>query len=186
MSMFTLSLSERRALATQIQQTKDVKVLKRAQALLWLTEGISVSQSAQRLGVSRQTLYDWVSAYHHRCQQPFLNRLQDEPKPGRPPRKSTVIFRELDALLSSSPRQDGYHHAEWTAPLLTQVFQRNHALHVSTKTMRRCLKRSHYVWKRPGYRLSRQSATRAQAKGGSKEDSTRLQEVSFSSWMKRL
>jgi hypothetical protein len=33
-----LSLSEHRALKKQIRDTKDVKVLKRAQAFLWLSE----------------------------------------------------------------------------------------------------------------------------------------------------
>ena len=144
MSSFTLSLSERRALAKQIQQTKDVKVFKRAQALLWLSEGNVVLDLVKRLGISRQTLYDWVSAYHHRRQEPFIRRLQDRPKPGRPPKKSTIIFRELDTLLSHSPRQYGYHHAEWTASLLAKVMQRDHTLKVSTKTIRRCLQQSQF------------------------------------------
>ncbi len=95
----------------------------------------------------------------------FIDRLQDRPKSGCPPTKSTRILRELDTLLSTSPRQHGYHHAEWTASLLGKVLQREHALDVSAKTIRRCLKQSHYVWKRPGYALARQSVTWAQEKG---------------------
>ena len=67
-----------------------------------------------------------------------------------------------------------YHHAEWTAPLLRKVLQCEHDVHSSVKTIRRCLKQSHYVWKRPGYALARQPKTWAQAKGGSKEVSARL------------
>ena len=184
MSPFTLSLSERRALAKQIYGTKDVKVLKRAQALLWLSEGISVREITQRLGISRQTMYDWVSFYQNRRSNSFISRIQDRPKPGRPPRKATVIFRALDALLSESPRQHGYHHAEWTASLLGKALKRKHDVDISTKTIRRCLKQSHYVWKRPGYALARQSKTWAQAKGGSRGASIRLQDVSFFSWTK--
>lgn len=55
MSPFILSLSERRALKKQIRETKDVKVLKRAQAFLWLSEGVSIHEISQRLAVSRQT-----------------------------------------------------------------------------------------------------------------------------------
>ena len=184
MNLLTLSLSERRALAKQIQETKDVKVYKRAQAFLWLSEGVSVREISQRLGISRQTMYDWVSFYQNRRNKSFISRLQDRPKPGRPPGKSAVIFRELDPLLRQSPRQYGYHHVEWTAPLLAKVLKRDHDLAISTKTIRRCLKQSHYVWKRPGYALARQSPTWAQEKGGSKEVSTRIQDVSFSSRMK--
>jgi len=169
MSLLTLSLSERRALTKQIHTTKDVKILKRAQAFLWLSDGMSVNHIAHRLGITRQTVYYWVSLYHNRCKTSFIARLQDGPKSGRPPSTSTRVLQELDALLSASPRQHGYHHAEWTASLLGKVLRREHALDVSTKTIRRCLKHSHYVWKRPGYALARQSATWAQEKGGSKE-----------------
>jgi transposase len=177
MSPLKLSLSERRALAKQIRETKDVKVLKRAQAFLWLFEDLSIREISQRLGVSRQTVYDWVSSYQNRCNETFVSRLQDRPKSGCPPRKSTLIFRELDTLLHASPRQYGYHHAEWTASLLGKVLKREHDVDISIKTIRRCLKQSHYVWKRPGYALARQSPTWAQEKGGSREVSTRMKDV---------
>ena len=177
MSPFILSLSERRALAKQIRGTKDVKVLKRSQALLWLSEGISIHEISQRFDVSRQTIYDWVSSYRNRCNESFVSRLQDRPKSGCPPRKSALILRELDRLLSASPSQHGYHHAEWTASLLAQVLKREYAVEVSTKTIRRCLQQSHYVWKRPGYALARQSVTWAQEKGGAREVSTSIKDV---------
>jgi transposase len=184
MSLLTLSLSERRALAKQIRETKDIKVLKRAQALLWLSDDMSVPKISKRLGISRQTIYDWVSFYKNRCNMSFISRLQNLPIPGRPPRKSTVILQEIEALLSVSPQQYGLHHADWTASLLGKALKREHDLAISTKTIRRCLKQSHYVWKRPGYALARQSKTWAQAKGGSREVLTRLQDVSSSSWTK--
>lgn len=169
MHPFTLSLSERRALKKQIRDTKDVKVLKRAQAFLWLSEGVSIHEISQRLAVSRQTIYDWVSSYQNRCNESFGRRLQDRPKSGFPPRKSSLILRELDKLLHESPGQHGYHHTEWTASLFAQVLKREYEVDISTKTIRRCLKQSHYVWKRPGYALARQSMTWAQEKGGSSE-----------------
>jgi transposase len=176
MSLFTLSLSERRALAKQIQETKDAKILKRAQTLLWLSDGMTVQEISKRFGRSRQTIYYWVSSYQNRRNTSFRSRLPDRSKSGRPPRKATLILRELEVFLRESPRHHGYHHAEWTAPLLVKVFKRQHDLDVSTKTLRRCLKQLHYVWKRPGYTLARQSATWAQAKGGSKEGSTMMQD----------
>ena len=177
MSPFTLSLSERRALAKQIRETKDVKVLKRSQTFLWLSEGVSIHEISQRLAVSRQTIYDWVSSYQNRCNESFVSRLQDRLKSGCPPRKSSLILRELDTLLSKSPRQHGYHHAEWTASLLAKVLKREYDVDISTKTIRRCLQQSHYVWTRPGYALARQSVTWAQEKGGSREVSTCIKDV---------
>ena len=177
MSPLNLSLSERCALAKQIRETKDVKVLKRAQALLWLFADVSICEIAQRLGVSRQTIYDWVSSYQNRRNASFGSRLQDRPKSGCPPSKSTCVLRELDTLLSESPRQHGDHHAEWTASLLGKVLKREYDVDISTKTIRRCLKQAHYVWKRPGYALARQSVTWAQEKGGSREVSPCMKDV---------
>lgn len=184
MHRIKLSLSERRALAHQMHRTKDFKVLKRAQALLWLSEGISASHAAKRLGVHRRTIYYWVSSYQNRRSNALSSRLQDRPKPGRSPRKSSLVLREVDALLQASPHHYGYHYTEWTASLLAKVLKRDRHVDISTKTMRRCLKQAHYVWKRPGYALARQSPTWAQEKGGSKEDSISMHDVSFSSRMK--
>jgi transposase len=186
MSLLKLSLSERRALARQIHGTKDVKILKRAQALLWLSEGTSAHNIAKRLGISRRTVYYWVSFYHNRRSKSLRSRLQDHPKPGRPPEKSLLIRRELIGLLKESPRQYGYRYAEWTAPLLGKVLQRERTFTVSPKTIRRCLQQLQYVWKRPGYALARQSVTWAQAKGGSRKASAIAQDWLFSLWMKPL
>lgn len=176
MSRLTLTLSERRALEKQIQQTKDVKVLKRAQALLWLSDGMAVQIISKRLGVTRQTIYDWVSFFRNRCCASVVNRLQDRPKSGRPPSKSKVVLHELDALLNESPKQYGYPNAQWTSSLLKQALQREHDLEVSTRTIRRCLKQLNYIWKRPTYSLARQSPTWRQEKGDLKKVSRLTQD----------
>jgi transposase len=160
-----------------MHRTKDCKVLKRAQALLWLSEGISASHTAKKLGVNRRTIYYWVSSYQNRRSNTFRSRLQDRPKPGRYPRKSSLVLRELNTLLQESPQRYGYHYTEWTAALLAKVLKRDGHVDISTKTIRRCLKQSHYVWKRPGYALARQSPTWAQEKGGLKEDSSNMHAV---------
>lgn len=177
MHFVKLSLSERRALAKQLHETKDVKILQRSQALLWLSEGLSVSVIAKRLGVTRRTIYYWVSFYQNRRSTSFISRLQDRPRSGCPSKKSAIILSQLDLLLHAAPRQYGYHHAEWTASLLKHVLHRDQDLDVSIKTIHRCLKQSHYVWKRPGYALSRQSATWTQAKGGLRKGSIPIQDL---------
>jgi transposase len=123
MHSFTLSLSERRALEKQIRETKDVKILKRAQAFLWFLNGIAVQEIAKRVGVTRQTIYVWVSLFHSRCNMSFRDRLRDAPKLGRPPRKSTRVLQNLDTLLRVSPRNHGYRYAEWTSSLVQQALQ---------------------------------------------------------------
>ena len=77
MSLLKLSLSERRALQKQIHNTKDVKVLKRAQALLYLADGVSAQEIAKRLGVTRRTIYGWVSLYQNQRNKSVKDRLED-------------------------------------------------------------------------------------------------------------
>jgi hypothetical protein len=61
MRLFTLALSERCALEKQIQETKDVKVLKRAQAFLWLSEGCRCAKSLKDSGsVVRQCMIGFL------------------------------------------------------------------------------------------------------------------------------
>jgi transposase len=139
MDLLELSLSERRALGKYLHETKDIKVLKRTQAFLWLSDDMSVQEVAKRLGVSRRTIYYWVSLYRQRRKESVRSRLQDRQLPGRPPTKSAQILPELAAVLSTSPRRHGYRHATWTASLLCQRFKRDKNVDVSTKTMRRCL-----------------------------------------------
>lgn len=177
MQSFTLSLSERRALEKQLHETKDVKVLKRAQALLWLTEGMAVPDIAKRLSVTRQTVYGWISFYRSQCNHSVVTRLKDRPKSGRPATKAAIVLQDLDTLLQTSPTQYGYRHSNWTVPLLQHVIQDQHQIDVSTKTIRRCLQQQHYVWKRPRYTLARQSPTWAQEKGGSNADSRLIHDV---------
>jgi len=184
MHPLTLSLSERRALEKQIHETKDTKVLKRAQALLWLTEGMTVSEIAKRLAVTRQTIYGWISFYRSQGNKSFITRLRGRPKSGRPARKSALVLQEIDTLLQQSPKQYGYRHVDWTVPLLQQTIKDQRHIDVSTKTIRRCLKQRHYVWKRPRYTLARESPTWAQEKGGLKKDSRPIQDLSSSLWMK--
>ena len=184
MHPFTLSLSERRALKQQIRETKDAKVLKRSQALLWLREDVPIPEIAKRLAVTRQTIYGWISFYRSQVSKPVITRLKDRPKSGRPAKKSAIVLQELDTLLQNSPRPYGYRHVDWTVPLLRQAIQDRCQINVSTKTIRRCLKQCHYVWKRPRYTLARESPTWAQEKGGSKEASRPLQDSSSSLWTK--
>ena len=52
------------ALLEELSTTADdAKMLRRAQALLWLAEGESVEEVAERLRVSRQSIYNWAARF---------------------------------------------------------------------------------------------------------------------------
>ena len=176
MNLLKLSAAEQDALRVQIQSTSDTKILKKAQTIMWLNEGISAIEISQRLQVPRRTIYHWVTIYNDRKTTPFLSRLEDRLHPGRPPEKSETILEELEQILCESPREHGYYYSGWTAPLLSQFFQREKDLNISPRTIRRCLKKLGKSWKRPRYGLARQSPTWQQGKGGFNVDSRIAQE----------
>jgi DNA-binding CsgD family transcriptional regulator len=53
---FTLTRFERNSLERFVRATSDGRLLRRAEALLWLQEQASVTEIARRLRVSRQTV----------------------------------------------------------------------------------------------------------------------------------
>jgi transposase-like protein len=63
MTLITLNYQEYKALEQFVSPTKNAMHLRRAQALLWLDGGESVLAVADRLRVSRRTIYNWVNRF---------------------------------------------------------------------------------------------------------------------------
>jgi transposase len=169
---FRLHWRERAALERVVATSGDARLLRRAQALLWRQEGVSVSEIARRQRVSRQTVHNWVVRFQARAGQSLAERLSDGERTGRPATALGVIDPLLETVLEQDPREYGYAATTWTAPLLQRHLWKAHQAQVSERSVRRAIHRLRYCWKRPRYRLSLRPATWRQAKGGSNEGST--------------
>jgi transposase len=167
MAVIRLSSAGRRALEALVTRPKDVRQYRRAQALLWLDEGERPAPIAQRLRVHRDTIYAWAARYQQRGWQRVPTRLRDSARPGRPRQLAERVERVLVTMLETAPQAQGYRASQWTTPLLCQYLREHQALAVSEGTVRRCLHRLGYRWKRPRYVLARRSRYWRQAKGGS-------------------
>lgn len=167
MTFFDLSPRERRALEELTIRTDEAKSLRRAQALLWLDAGESVQAVAERLLVSRQAVYTWLSHFQTREGLPLALRVAEGQHPGRPRTVHGVIDPLLDAMIDSDPRDLGYRATVWTAPLLTHYLLDRHGVAVSRPSVSLALTRLGIRWKRPRHSLARRAATWRQAKGGS-------------------
>lgn len=167
MTLFDLRPRERRALKELTVRTEAAKRLRRAQALLWLDDGESVQEVAERLLVSRQVVYKWVSHFQTRDGLPLAARVADGQHTGRPRTVHGVIDPLLDAIIDSDPRDLSYRATVWTAPLLQQYLLDSHGLAVSRPSVSLALTRLGIRWKRPRHSLARRPATWRQAKGGS-------------------
>jgi transposase len=167
MGPFALSTRERTGLEELAAQTDQARVLRRAQALLWLDEAEPVQEVAERAGVARQTLYNWATRFHCRSALDVAARVADAPRSGRPRTAYEIIDPLLAVVIARDPRELGYRSTVWTAPMLVQYLSEAHHLRVSRDSVRLAIVRLQIRWKRPRYQLARRLPTWRQAKGGS-------------------
>src|SRR5690349_20047186 len=115
MSELDLTAWQRRRLRRQLTETLDARVLRRTLAVLEFDRGRPVADLARMLGVTRQSVYNWIGAYTH-AHDP--EALWDEEGRGRPPALDEDDEHLLEALLAVSPQDLGAPHVSWTVPLL--------------------------------------------------------------------
>ncbi len=149
-----------------IDHTAQATELRRALALLWLDEGDDPQEVADRLRVSRQTVYHWVQRFQQRSAAPLEERLADGARSGRPPTAQGIIDPLLEGVFEDDPRDWGYQATVWTAPLLQQFLREVHDLEVSAQSVRLAIARLELLWKRPRHQLARRPDTWRQSKGG--------------------
>lgn len=161
-----LSRRERSQVQDLIVHPRDARQALRAYALLWLDDGESVPKVAHRLGVTRQTVYNWASRFQARTDWELAARLLDAPRGGRPCTATGVIDPLIDAVIERDPRELEYRSTIWTASLLVQYLHDEHQLAVSDDSVRSAIARLRVRWKRPRHHLALRSKTWRQAKGG--------------------
>jgi transposase len=140
--------------------------LQRAQALLWLAQRESVAEVAERLGVSRQTIYNWRDHFLDRRGQALPERLADAPRSGRPPTALGIIDPLILAVIKEDPQELGYRSGVWTAPLLAQYLRDQHRISVCEKSVQLAIARLRISWQRPRHQLGLRARFWRQAKGG--------------------
>jgi transposase len=166
MAPIILSARLRGELEDLVLRTPSAKERCRAQALLWLADGLSADQVADTFGVSRQTVYNWTDRFLRREGLDLRARLLDAPRPGRPPSISGIIDPLIAAAFAQDPRELGYHATVWTAELLVEYLKRAHGIEASRKSVSAAIARLRLRWKRPRHQLAAQEEHWRQAKGG--------------------
>jgi transposase len=150
MTSVQLTSAQRRQLQEQLREAEDARYHRRLLALLALDEGDAVAEVAERLGVTRQSIYNWARLYEA---EGSAAALQDHYGGGRPSVWTDERQALLVAALRQRPDQLGYPGPNWTVPLLQAYVERVGGLQVSEDTLRRQLQRLDYVWKRFRHRL---------------------------------
>src|SRR5262245_61066892 len=154
MAIVQLTRRERRELERMIETGPGGREVRRAQALIWLHEGVSVQEVARRTRLTRQAIYALVGRYQKRHGQPMETRIGDRARSGRPATKLNHALKVLGPLLQASPQQYGYRAACWTVPMLKVQVDKLAQMSASPDLIRRALKGLRYRYKRPRFVLS--------------------------------
>jgi transposase len=145
-----LNRRQRFRLRQQLKHSRDAGLYRRTLTLLELDQGKPIAQIARSLGVTRQSVYNWLEAYA----ESFDPRaLVDEARSGRPTTWTPDVDQLLQTLLHQSPADWNYPAVNWTVPLLRQQLATWDGRWLSEDTIRRRLHELGYVWKRTRYVL---------------------------------
>jgi transposase len=166
MARINLTHSQRQELQHLARRGRDARVVRRAQGLLWLDQGEHPITVAQRLGVTRESVYAWVRRLQYPGGRALAEKLMEQPRSGRPREKRQAVQEMVQQVKDPQPSQYSYQAEGWTAALLRQHLETTEGIEVSDATVRRCLKGMGYCWKRPRYVLARRDPFWRQAKGG--------------------
>lgn len=109
----------------------DSRRIRRISALLYLADGLSVRAIAERLGISRETIYAWLRAFLlDRC-----GSLSYRTSPGRPPKLTPKQKQRLKELITAGPEAAGYCTSCWNSALVQHLIEREFG----------CLYSVHYI-----------------------------------------
>jgi transposase len=150
MEELKLNWRQRHRLQEQLKDAQDARLYRRTLAVLEVARGRSVAQVAQTLGMTRQSVYNWIASYLQGCDP---SSLQDEPHRGRPSFWTEDHQALLRWLMERSPTEFGYFAGDWTVPLLQEQWRHDTGVHLSAEIVRRGLQGLGYVWKRGRYQL---------------------------------
>lgn len=150
MDGWDLTSRQRKRLERVLHETCSARVYRRALAMLEVNHGMPVEDVAKMVGVSRQSVYNWLSRYDSaKCS----GSLADQPRSGRPGIWTAGRKTWLGYLMQICPTTRGYFANTWTVPLLQEELFHCTGRTVSEDTIRRELSRLGYVWKRSRYVL---------------------------------
>ncbi len=150
MSQRNLTRWQRLRLQRQLKRTHDARTYRRILAVLEYDWGEPIAHIARRLGVTRQSVHNWIAAY---AEDPHPQTLVDEARSGRPSLWTEDVRTVFQTLLGQSPDQLGYFAVNWTVPLFQDALAQYTGQRPSEDTVRRELDRLGYVWKRSRYVL---------------------------------
>jgi putative transposase len=146
--MIELNDSERQELDSLLRRHSTPQQLAlRAKIVLAAADGLNNAQIVRTLGVSRDMVRLWRSRWRSFAPLPLdelsvAERLEDVPRPGRPPRISTEAVCQIVALACELPVTSGRPISQWSSrELADEIKNRAIVEQISSRHVARLLKR---------------------------------------------
>jgi transposase len=134
---------------------------RRLQGARLLEEGVSQAEVARQVGVTRQSVHQWVKVMEAQGEK-GLARVPT----GRKPRLNTVQLGQLGELLKAGPQAHGYATALWTTERIARLIQREFGVRYHRDHIGRLLGQMGWSCQRPtGRARERKEEEIARCKG---------------------
>ena len=156
------NVRDRQRLSKALAQAVEARVFRRLQAVSLVAQGRSIAEAAGITGLSSRSVYHLVDRY---LQSHRVESLQDRRRSGRPSAAPTLTKERILRELRRSPLKLGFRTNVWTVETLASYLNERYHCEITPRTLRRRMKESDLVCKRPRYFYSEKDPYRAQKKG---------------------
>jgi len=126
------------ALQDTLDEVESAKAAKRLMVALDYKDGTAVSTLSSRYDIPRSTLYYWLDRFENGS---IENAIEDEPRPGRPPKLDDDQREALWDALTREPTDLGFDAGEWTPTLVKTLIDREFDVNYSEGHVRRLIRK---------------------------------------------
>src|SRR5512139_1934433 len=145
--MLTHPEASRERLLDMVRLTPGAHMGIKIAALLLILEGQRPGWVADVLGLTRQSLNLWM----HRVNDRGLKALAPMRQPGRPPRLTLKVQKQLEDHLEKTPLEFGLPRVRWDGPTLVVHLKRQFGITLKVRQAQSWMHQLGYRLKRAGY-----------------------------------
>ena len=125
-------------LDTFLQQTKEARVFRRAQAVRAVVTGQRLQTVSDTLHFTYSALRKWVYRFAHQG----TPGLVDRPRSGRPSKMTCELEKQLNRLVDQDPLQHGSVYSQGSCRELATVLAQQTGAQLGRESVRRVLKKT--------------------------------------------
>lgn len=98
-----------------LTEASGAKAVQRLMVAIAYKDGVAVSTLSDRYAVPESTIYYWFDRLES---EPLQDAIEDETRPGRPPKLTSAERASIRTWLTNSPSEYGFDAEGWTPELL--------------------------------------------------------------------